>query len=97
MPSRVGRMRTRVEVQANTPTADHSDWEPSAVAAEGILWMLRQPVSYSGRLESMAHLAHREGIMASVAARPGPLPSTELFTGVMEAQRNIYASEAGTP
>ena len=82
---------------ANTPTADHSDWEPSAVAAEGILWMLRQPVSYSGRLESMAHLAHREGIMPSVAARPGPLPPTELFTGVMDAQRNIYASEAGAP
>jgi citronellol/citronellal dehydrogenase len=78
---------------ANTPTADHSGWEPSAVAAEGILWMLRQPVSYSGQLESMAHLAHREGIMASVAARPGLLPATEMFTGVMPAQRNIYASE----
>lgn len=78
---------------ANTPTADHSDWEPSAVAAEGMLWMLRQPVSYSGRLESMAHLARREGIMRSVAARPGPLPPTELFSGVMEAQRNIYLDE----
>jgi citronellol/citronellal dehydrogenase len=78
---------------ANTPTADHSDWEPSAVAAEGILWMLRQPVSYSGQLESMAHLAHREGIMPSVAARPGPLPRTDIFTGVMEPQRNIYAPE----
>ncbi len=79
---------------ANTPTADHSDWEPSEVAAEGILWMLRQPLSYSGQLESMAHLARRESIMASVAARPGPLPPTELFTGVMEAQRNIYAADA---
>jgi NAD(P)-dependent dehydrogenase (short-subunit alcohol dehydrogenase family) len=78
---------------ANTPTADHSDWEPSEVAAEGILWMLNQPVSYSGQLESMAHLAQREAIMASVAARPGPLPPTELFTGVMAAQRNIYAAE----
>jgi citronellol/citronellal dehydrogenase len=79
---------------ANTPTADHSDWEPSEVAAEGILWMLRQPVSYSGRLESMAHLARREGIMASVAARRGQLPATEIFTGVMPAERNIYTGES---
>ncbi len=28
---------------ANTPGADHSDWEPSEVAAEGIVWMVRQP------------------------------------------------------
>ncbi len=78
---------------ANTPLMDHSDWEPSAVAAEGILWMLRQPLAYSGRRESMAHLARREGIMPSVAARPGPLPPTELFTGLLEAERNVYATE----
>ena len=79
---------------ANTPLMDHSDWEPSAVAAEGIAWMLGQPVAYSGQLESMAQLARREGIMASVAARPGPLPPTELYTGVLEAERNVYATEA---
>jgi hypothetical protein len=28
------------------------------------------------------------------AARPGTLPPTELFTGVMQEQRNIYAPEA---
>ncbi len=77
---------------ANTPLADHSDWEPSAVAAEGIAWMLSQPISYSGQRESMAHLARREGIMASVVARPGPLPPTEVFTGVLEGQRNVYAT-----
>ena len=77
---------------ANTPLMDHSDWEPSAVAAEGILWMLRRPVTYSGQRESMAHLARREAIMPSVAARPGPLPPTELFTGVLEEQRNVYAT-----
>ena len=69
---------------ANTPNADHSDWEPSSVAAEGILWMVQQPVTYSGRRESMHHLAKREGIMPSVAARPGPLPPTDLLDGLMD-------------
>jgi NAD(P)-dependent dehydrogenase (short-subunit alcohol dehydrogenase family) len=78
---------------ANTPLMDHSDWEPSEVAAEGIGWMLDQPITYSGQLESMAHLARREGIMASVAARPGPLPPTEIFSGLLEDERNVYATE----
>jgi NAD(P)-dependent dehydrogenase (short-subunit alcohol dehydrogenase family) len=55
---------------ANTPGADRSDWEPCEVAAEGILWMLRQPPSYSGQLASMWELRQRHGIMASRAARP---------------------------
>ena len=33
----------------NLPDADHSDWEPSEVAAEGIVWMLEQPPSYTGQ------------------------------------------------
>lgn len=48
---------------ANAPDLDHSTWEPPEVPAEGILWMLRQPVEYTGRLESMAGLREREGIM----------------------------------
>ena len=75
---------------ANTPHADHSDWEPSSVAAEGILWMVGQPVTYSGRRESMHHLALREGIMASVAARPGPLPPTDLFDGLYEDAETFF-------
>ena len=55
---------------ANTPGADRSDWEPCEVAAEGILWMLRQPPSYSGQLASMWELRQRHGIMPSRAARP---------------------------
>jgi NAD(P)-dependent dehydrogenase (short-subunit alcohol dehydrogenase family) len=55
---------------ANTPGADRSDWEPCEVAAEGILWMLRQPASYSGRLDSMWELRQRHGIMRSRSARP---------------------------
>jgi NAD(P)-dependent dehydrogenase (short-subunit alcohol dehydrogenase family) len=53
---------------ANTPGADRSTWEPCEVAAEGILWMLRQPAAYSGRCESMLGLRQREGIMPSRAA-----------------------------
>jgi NAD(P)-dependent dehydrogenase (short-subunit alcohol dehydrogenase family) len=69
---------------ANTPGQDRSDWEPSEVAAEGILWMLRQPPSYSGHRESMYALRHREGIMASKADRPyeGGAPTQELFNGL---------------
>jgi NAD(P)-dependent dehydrogenase (short-subunit alcohol dehydrogenase family) len=55
---------------AALPDQDHSDWEPPAVAAEGIVWMARQPPAYTGRQEGMAALRAREGIMASWAARP---------------------------
>jgi NAD(P)-dependent dehydrogenase (short-subunit alcohol dehydrogenase family) len=68
---------------ANTPGMDRSDWEPCAVAAEGICWMLRQPPAYTGRLESMYELRRREGIMASRAARPFTgVPVTSLQAGV---------------
>ncbi|MFQ5514478.1 MAG: SDR family NAD(P)-dependent oxidoreductase [Myxococcota bacterium] len=69
---------------ANTPGLDRSDWEPCEVAAEGVLWMLRQPRSYSGRLESLYGLREREGIMRSRASRPyrGPRPPVTLQTGV---------------
>ena len=72
---------------ANTPGADHSNWEPCEVPAEGIVWMLRQPIDYTGHRESMYHLREREGIMASRVARPdeaSPTP-TELFDGLYEA------------
>ena len=69
---------------ANTPGMDRSTWEPSEVAAEGIVWMVRQPPAYSGRLESMYALRRREGIMASRSAvqHHGPPPVTELFNGL---------------
>ena len=50
---------------ANAPDLDHSDWEPPAVAAEGIVWMLEQPASYTGRNEGMAALRAEHGIMAT--------------------------------
>lgn len=73
---------------ANLPDIDHSDFAPSSEAAEGILWMLDQPTEYSGQLESMTHLAHREGIMPTAASRP--LTPTEMFTGVHDDQPNVF-------
>ncbi|MGI9207844.1 MAG: SDR family NAD(P)-dependent oxidoreductase, partial [Rhodococcus sp. (in: high G+C Gram-positive bacteria)] len=73
---------------ANLPGVDHSTFEPSSVAAEGITWMVDQPAEYSGRLESMVHLAHREGIMPTVASRP--LTPTEMFTGVHDNQQSVF-------
>ena len=54
----------------NLPDADHSDWEPSEVAAEGIVWMLEQPTSYTGHNVGMARLRADQGIMRSRSARP---------------------------
>jgi NAD(P)-dependent dehydrogenase (short-subunit alcohol dehydrogenase family) len=54
----------------NLPGADYSAWEPTEVPAEGILWMLRQPASYTGHNASMAELRESQGIMRSRAARP---------------------------
>jgi NAD(P)-dependent dehydrogenase (short-subunit alcohol dehydrogenase family) len=54
---------------ANLPELDHSDWEPPEVAAEGIVWMLQQPVSWTGNNLGMARLRAEHGIMASRAAR----------------------------
>jgi citronellol/citronellal dehydrogenase len=76
---------------ANTPGADHSNWEPSAVAAEGIVWMVRQPPTYSGRRESMFALRHREGIMATRIENPlTEAPPTELFNGLVPASDSYF-------
>ena len=77
---------------ANTPGMDRSDWEPPETAAEGILWMLSQPLSYSGRRESMYGLRQREGIMASRAAREwkGDPPPTRLLDGMPEVGESAF-------
>ncbi|MET1002728.1 MAG: SDR family NAD(P)-dependent oxidoreductase [Acidimicrobiia bacterium] len=54
----------------NMPDADHSDWEPPEVAAEGIVWMCERPQSYTGHNAGMAELRAMHGIMPSRAARP---------------------------
>ena len=60
---------------AAMPGIDHSDWEPPVVAAEGILWMLRQGPDYTGHNAGMARLRADHGIMAESAnsARPARL------------------------
>ena len=76
---------------ANTPGADHSNWEPPAVAAEGIVWMLQQPVTYSGRRESMFALRRREGIMASRVASPvTEAPPVQLFQGLADTSGSAF-------
>jgi NAD(P)-dependent dehydrogenase (short-subunit alcohol dehydrogenase family) len=79
---------------ANTPGVDRSTWEPCEVAAAGVLWMLQQPVSYSGRRESMLALRQREGIMVSRAATPtdGGTPTTELFDGLAADTPSMFAA-----
>jgi len=69
---------------ANAPGARHETWEPPEVAAEGIVWMLRQPLPYSGRRESMLRLGQRGDIMHSRAAvkTVKPVRPTELYNGL---------------
>jgi citronellol/citronellal dehydrogenase len=50
---------------ANTPGFDHSEWEPTDVPAEGIVWLLRRPPSYTGQNVGMRELRDEAGIMGS--------------------------------
>ena len=78
---------------ANTPGVDRSTWEPCEVAAEGIRWMLEQPIGYSGRRESMLGLRQREGIMPTRAERPTPdgTPITHLHDGLAADGETVFA------
>jgi hypothetical protein len=61
------------------------------VAAEGILWMLRQPPEYSGQLASMWDLRRCHGIMASRAARPyRGTPVLALQSGLAARDESIF-------
>ncbi|HUS61587.1 MAG TPA: hypothetical protein VMY34_05275, partial [Acidimicrobiales bacterium] len=62
------------------------------VAADGVLWMLRQPATYSGRRESMLGLRQREGIMASRAEVPTiGVPITELYDGLASDGDSMFS------
>jgi hypothetical protein len=69
---------------ANTPGVDRTDWEPSEVAAEGMVWVLRQPLEFSGHLLSMAELREKYGIMKSRAQQPTRTVSPRsIVTGIV--------------
>jgi NAD(P)-dependent dehydrogenase (short-subunit alcohol dehydrogenase family) len=74
---------------ANVPDGDHSRWERPEVAAEGIVWMLRQPSSYTGRRESMFELGLREGVMPSRSTS-----ATELTFRVTEMFNGLYTTNS---
>jgi citronellol/citronellal dehydrogenase len=74
LPHRIAVNTFRIDVPvasegfvANLPDVDHSSWEPTEVPAEGIVWMLRQPASYTGHNVGMAALREEQGIMGSRA------------------------------
>ncbi len=67
---------------AGMPDADHSDWEPSEVAAEGIVWLIGQ--EFTGRNCSMSAIREEYGIMTSRAARPHRWPATMVTETTMQ-------------
>jgi NAD(P)-dependent dehydrogenase (short-subunit alcohol dehydrogenase family) len=74
---------------ANEPDGDHDKWERPEVAAEGILWMLQQPLPYTGWRESMYELGQREGVM------PGrSTTGTELTFRVTEMFNGLYSTNS---
>jgi NAD(P)-dependent dehydrogenase (short-subunit alcohol dehydrogenase family) len=49
----------------NAPELDKSDWEPTEVGAEGALWMLAQPPSYTGQIAGITDLRRQYGVARS--------------------------------
>jgi NAD(P)-dependent dehydrogenase (short-subunit alcohol dehydrogenase family) len=84
---------------ANAPSADHSSWEPCEVAAEGIVWLVGQPRTFSGQLLSMYQLRQAHGIMPSRAAAPGAqlVPPTTAATGLVELDSHADLFEEPYP
>ena len=74
---------------ANVPDGDHERWERPEVAAEGILWMLRQPMPYTGWRESMFELGRRDGVMPSRSTT-----GTELTFRVTEMYNGLYTASS---
>lgn len=81
---------------ANLGDVDLTDWEPTETPAEGILWMLEQDDDYSGYCESMWELRHREGIMATRAAREfTKKPPLQFINGLSDVDtENAFAKGA---
>ena len=55
---------------SNFPDADHSTWVDPATAADGAVWMLEQPVDWTGRIVSMLELAEHVPSIARLGRKP---------------------------
>ena len=67
----------RIDVQVasegyvlNFPGADHSAWVDPSTAADGAIWMLEQPVGWTGRIVSMLELAEHVPSIARLRRKP---------------------------
>jgi citronellol/citronellal dehydrogenase len=70
---------------ANTPGMDRTGWESCDAAAEALVWMLRQPRSYTGRIESLFDLRRRDLLPSALPAdRDATGPPTQLVTGLVD-------------
>ncbi|MCE2524799.1 MAG: SDR family NAD(P)-dependent oxidoreductase [Acidimicrobiia bacterium] len=59
---------------SNFPDADHSTWIDPATAADGAIWMLEQPVDWTGRIVTMLELAEHVPSIARLGMEPFDLP-----------------------
>ena len=81
----------------NLPDADHSDWEPSEVAAEGIVWMLEQPAELHGPQRRHGAAARRSGDHGVASAAP-PRPATRArHRHPPQTPRRIMRTGVSTP
>jgi citronellol/citronellal dehydrogenase len=55
---------------SNAPGQAFDDWEPCEVPAEGVVWILSQPTSFTGQLLSMQEMRHEHGIMPTRTRSP---------------------------
>lgn len=54
----------------NAPDADHSTWIDTATAADGAVWMLEQPIGWTGRVVPLLGLAEHVPSIAHLAQDP---------------------------
>ena len=70
----------------NYPETDPSVWVDPAVAADGAVWMLSQPVDWTGRITSMLELASEVPSIAGLGMEPFDLPGRWTLA---EARRDL--------
>ena len=63
----------------NFPDADHANWVDPATAADGAVWLLDRPVSWTGRIVSMLELAPHVPSIARLGRDPFDLPGRWTF------------------